>query len=238
MLFTCLSLFERKIESKEDIILHVKSLLKLWTKLLRIFSIDSILQIYINHLYRSHLQFLLSLLFSVKFHIFLVFKKCIEKIKGGSNGWKRRELCSFLSKKNEKLKAKNISSSGLSSNFLAFDQRLVARYLSFKRIKISLSTLIAFQRITLSRPTHRETFPTGARGMFVCHWHFARSHETFAPRQKLRRLNEELRHVPIEPLLTAASSLSSSLFFAQRLPRWHVLTWWVWTAARVFLPTS
>lgn len=78
----------------------------------------------------------------------------------------------------------------------------------------------------------------GARGMFVCHWHFARSHETFAPRQKLRRLNEELRHVPIEPLLTAASSLSSSLFFAQRLPRWHVLTWWVWTAARVFLPTS
>lgn len=91
---------------------------------------------------------------------------------------------------------------------------------------------------SLSRPTHRETFPTGARGMFVCHWHFARSHETFAPRQKLRRLNEELRHVPIEPLLTAASSLSSSLFFAQRLPRWHVLTWWVWTAARVFLPTS
>lgn len=167
-----------------------------------------------------------------------MFKKCIEKIKGGSNGWKRRELCSFLSKKNEKLKAKNISWSGLSSNFLAFDQRLVARYLSFKRIKISLSTLIAFQRITLSRPTHRETFPTGARGMFVCHWHFARSHETFAPRQKLRRLNEELRHVPIEPLLTAASSLSSSLFFAQRLPRWHVLTWWVWTAARVFLPTS
>lgn len=148
MLFTCLSLFERKIESKEDIILHVKSLLKLWTKLLRIFSIDSILYININHLYRSHLQFLLS--FSVKFHIFLVFKKCIEKIKGGSNGWKRRELCSFLSKKNEKLKAKNISWSGLSSNFLAFDQRLVARYLSFKRIKISLSTLIAFQRITLS----------------------------------------------------------------------------------------
>lgn len=116
------------------------------------------------------------------------------------------------------------------------EQRLVARYLSFKYIKSCLSTLIARTDNSLTQPIHLKPFqPT-----WICLFAIdisrvltKRSH----PARNYARFNEELRHVPIEPLLTATSSPSSSLFLAQRLARWHVLTWWVWTAARVLFPT-
>lgn len=122
----------------------------------------------------------------------------------------------------------------LFSNFLTFNLWVeiscsVSKFQIYK--KNSLSTLIARTDNSLSHPSSVKPFrPTrGTRGMFVRHWRFARSHETFAPRQKLRTVNEEPRHAPIEP---TASSLFLPLCSSPS--RWHVLTWWVWTAARVF----
>lgn len=97
----------------------------------------------------------------------------------------------------------------LFSNFLTFNLWVeiscsVSKFQIYK--KNSLSTLIARTDNSLSHPSSVKPFrPTrGTRGMFVRHWRFARSHETFAPRQKLRTVNEEPRHAPIEP---TASSL-------------------------------